>query len=139
MIEITHRQQIVEPNVGSTSQLDEPQLTRRQARRVSSFKVIVVLPAYNEQENLPGLLDNLAEALVDAGAEAARTAVGIAGMLAVAAFIESFVRQSHLTTNERFVYAGLTGLFWTVYFAQGFLWRTGRGDQSLAEATVKTT
>jgi len=35
-------------------------------RRVSSFKVIVVLPAYNEQENLPGLLDNLAEALGDA-------------------------------------------------------------------------
>ena len=34
--------------------------------RVSSFKVIVVLPAYNEQENLPGLLDNLAEALTDA-------------------------------------------------------------------------
>jgi dolichol-phosphate mannosyltransferase len=66
MIEITHRQQIVEPNVGSTSQLDEPQLTRRQPLRVSSFKVIVVLPAYNEQENLPGLLDNLAEALVDA-------------------------------------------------------------------------
>lgn len=36
----------------------------RQAPRVS-FKVIVVLPAYNEQENLPGLLDNLAEALTD--------------------------------------------------------------------------
>jgi dolichol-phosphate mannosyltransferase len=34
--------------------------------RISSFKVIVVLPAYNEQENLPGLLDNLAEALADA-------------------------------------------------------------------------
>jgi dolichol-phosphate mannosyltransferase len=66
MIEITHRQQILEPNVGSPSQLDEPQLTRRQPLRVSSFKVIVVLPAYNEQENLPGLLDNLAEALVDA-------------------------------------------------------------------------
>ncbi len=66
MIEIKHRQEIVESNVGSTSQLDEPRLTRRQALRVSSFKVIVVLPAYNEQENLPGLLDNLAEALADA-------------------------------------------------------------------------
>ncbi len=31
----------------------------------SSFKVIVVLPAYNEQENLPGLLSNLAETLTD--------------------------------------------------------------------------
>jgi uncharacterized membrane protein SpoIIM required for sporulation len=86
----------------------------------------------------PGL-QTRAEALVDAGAEAARTAVGIAGMLAMAAFIESFVRQSHLTTNERFVYAGLTGLFWTVYFAQGFLWRTTRDDPSLAEATAKAT
>jgi dolichol-phosphate mannosyltransferase len=38
--------------------------SRRQAPR-ASFKVIVVLPAYNEQENLPGLLDNLAEALTD--------------------------------------------------------------------------
>ncbi len=86
----------------------------------------------------PGL-QTRAEALVDAGTEAARTAVGIAGMLAVAAFIESFVRQSHLTTNERFVYAGLTGLFWTVYFAQGFLWRTGRDDRSLVEAAAKAT
>ena len=77
--------------------------------------------------------------VVDAGTEAARTAISIAGMLAVAAFIESFVRQSHLTTNERFVYAGLTGLFWTVYFGQGFLWRTGRDDRSLVEAAAKAT
>jgi dolichol-phosphate mannosyltransferase len=34
--------------------------------RTPSFKVIVVLPAYNEQENLPGLLDSLAETLADA-------------------------------------------------------------------------
>jgi dolichol-phosphate mannosyltransferase len=34
--------------------------------RISSFKVFIVLPAYNEQENLPGLLDNLTEALSDA-------------------------------------------------------------------------
>jgi dolichol-phosphate mannosyltransferase len=31
-----------------------------------SFKVIVVLPAYNEQENLPGLLQSLSESLSDA-------------------------------------------------------------------------
>ncbi len=52
----------------------------------------------------PGLKTR-AEALVDAGAEAGRTAIGVAGMLVMAAFIESFVRQSHLTTNERLLYA----------------------------------
>jgi uncharacterized membrane protein SpoIIM required for sporulation len=70
----------------------------------------------------PGLKTR-AEALVDAGVDAARTAVGVAGMLALAAFIESFVRQSRLTTNERLIYAGLTALFWVIYFAQGFIWR----------------
>jgi dolichol-phosphate mannosyltransferase len=34
--------------------------------RASSFKVIVVLPAYNEQENLAGLLQSLSESLSDA-------------------------------------------------------------------------
>lgn len=35
-------------------------------KRTLSFKVIVVLPAYNEQENLAGLLTGLAESLSDA-------------------------------------------------------------------------
>ncbi|MDZ4800967.1 MAG: glycosyltransferase [Bryobacteraceae bacterium] len=35
-------------------------------QRVRSYKVIVVLPAYNEEENMPGLLDNLVETLTDA-------------------------------------------------------------------------
>jgi uncharacterized membrane protein SpoIIM required for sporulation len=78
----------------------------------------------------PGLKTR-SEALVDAGAEAARTATGAAGMLVLAAFIESFVRQSRLTTKERFVYAGLTGLFWIVYFGQGFLWRSSNDDRPL--------
>src|SRR5215472_18017220 len=34
--------------------------------RPPSFKVIVVLPAYNEEENLAGLLQSLAETLPDA-------------------------------------------------------------------------
>jgi dolichol-phosphate mannosyltransferase len=45
---------------------DAGNFTQGREARVSSFKVIVVLPAYNEQENLAGLLDNLAEALADA-------------------------------------------------------------------------
>jgi uncharacterized membrane protein SpoIIM required for sporulation len=80
----------------------------------------------------PGLKTR-AEALVDAGAEAARTVVGVAGMLALAAFIESFVRQSHLTTNERLIYAALTGLFWLIYFGQGFIWRAVSDDRALDE------
>ena len=80
----------------------------------------------------PGLKTR-GEALVEAGAEAARTAIGVAGMLVLAAFIEGFVRQSHLTTNERLIYAGLTALFWIVYFAQGFLWRTDRDIRLLDE------
>jgi uncharacterized membrane protein SpoIIM required for sporulation len=80
----------------------------------------------------PGLKTR-AEALVDAGAEAGRTVIGVAGMLILAAFIESFVRQSHLTITERFVYAGLTGLFWVIYFAQGFLWGTRSEDRPFEE------
>jgi uncharacterized membrane protein SpoIIM required for sporulation len=76
----------------------------------------------------PGLKTR-AEALVDAGAEAGRTVVGVAGMLVLAAFIESFVRQSQLTTNERLTYAALTGLFWVIYFGQGFFWRTASDDR----------
>ena len=76
----------------------------------------------------PGLKTR-AEALVDAGAEGGRTVIGVAGMLVLAGFIESFVRQSHLSTNERFVYAALTGAFWIVYFGQGFFWSTSRADR----------
>ena len=84
----------------------------------------------------PGLKTR-AEALVDAGAEAGRTAIGVAGMLVMAAFIESFVRQSHLTTNERLIYAGLTGAFWLIYFAQGFLWGTRSDERPLEELSPK--
>ena len=69
----------------------------------------------------PGLKTR-AQSLVDAGQEAARTAVGIAGMLMIAAFIESFVRQSHLSTRVRLIYAALTAVFWALYVAFGFMW-----------------
>jgi uncharacterized membrane protein SpoIIM required for sporulation len=69
----------------------------------------------------PGLKTR-AQSLVEAGREAALTAVGIAGMLLIAAFIESFVRQSHLSTRARLVYAALTALFWLLYVSFGFMW-----------------
>ena len=62
------------------------------------------------------------QSLVDVGGEAARTAVGIAGMLLIAALIESFVRQSHLSTRARLICAAATAVFWSLYVAIGFFW-----------------
>ena len=68
----------------------------------------------------PGLKTR-SQSLVDVGGDAARTAIGIAGMLLIAAVIESFVRQSHLSTTARLTVAALTAVFWALYIALGFL------------------
>lgn len=60
------------------------------------------------------------QSLTQAGREAFRTVMGVAVMLFGAAFIESFIRQSHLTTHERFWFAGATALLWGGYFLWGF-------------------
>ncbi len=73
----------------------------------------------------PGLKTR-AQSLVDAGGEAARTVVGIAGMLLIAAVIESFVRQSHLSTTARLVFAAFTAAFWALYVIFGFMWKDER-------------
>jgi uncharacterized membrane protein SpoIIM required for sporulation len=75
----------------------------------------------------PGLKTRM-QSLVDVGGEAARTAIGIAGMLFIAALIESFVRQSHLSTRARLICAGATAVFWSLYVALGFFW-TDERDQ----------
>lgn len=59
------------------------------------------------------------QALVIAGRQAVQTCIGVAGMLLAAAFIESYVRQSHMTTVERFLFAGGTALFWAAYITYG--------------------
>jgi uncharacterized membrane protein SpoIIM required for sporulation len=61
-----------------------------------------------------------AESLVLAGNEAVRTALGIAVMLSIAAFIESYVRQSNASTGIRLAYAAGTAVFWILYIAYGF-------------------
>ncbi|MFV0445078.1 MAG: stage II sporulation protein M [Planctomycetaceae bacterium] len=83
----------------------------------------------------PGSLSR-SESLRRAGREAARTAVGVGVMLFVAAIIESYVRQSQLSTSARLWFAGMTSLLWLLYFANG--WRVerrmaapGQGDQHL--------
>jgi len=81
----------------------------------------------------PGLKTR-AQSLVDVGGEAARTAVGIAGMLMIAAFIESFVRQSDWSTNVRLIYAALTAVFWILYVAFGFAHKGGRLQGEYAES-----
>ena len=68
----------------------------------------------------PGLLTRT-ESLRQAGVEAARICIGIAAMLFVAAIIESYLRQSHLSTSARFAFAAASALFWIAYITHGFL------------------
>ena len=46
-------------------------------------------------------------------------AIGVAGMLVAAAVIESFLRQSHLSTNARLGFAAASAAFWGLYLAHG--------------------
>lgn len=58
-------------------------------------------------------------ALAAAGRDAGRTCLGIAVMLVAAAVLESYLRQSHLTTGQRLAVAATSALFWIGYFAWG--------------------
>jgi uncharacterized membrane protein SpoIIM required for sporulation len=66
----------------------------------------------------PGLLTR-AESLRRAGLEAGRVVAGAGGMLVFAAIIESYLRQSHLPSTSRLLFAGGSALFWIGYFAAG--------------------
>jgi uncharacterized membrane protein SpoIIM required for sporulation len=66
----------------------------------------------------PGRVSRWA-ALAAAGRDAGRTCVGIAVMLVAAAVLESYLRQSHLTTGQRLCVAAISALFWIGYFAWG--------------------
>ena len=68
----------------------------------------------------PGRL-TWAEALRRAGREAGVTVFGAAGMLLLAAVIESYLRQSHLSTPARLGFAAATALFWALFVLHGFL------------------
>jgi uncharacterized membrane protein SpoIIM required for sporulation len=83
----------------------------------------------------PGLKTR-AQSLVDAGREAASTAIGIAGMLLIAALIESFVRQSYLSTTARLTFAALTAVFWALYVAFGFMRKGGRIERDARTVTL---
>jgi uncharacterized membrane protein SpoIIM required for sporulation len=68
----------------------------------------------------PGLATR-GESLRRAGREAASVCLGVAGMLVFAAIVESYLRQSHLPTWARFVFAGATLALWVAYFASGVM------------------
>ena len=66
----------------------------------------------------PGKLTRQAS-LVNAGRESLRISLGVIPMFILAGFIESFVRQSHWTTEQRYAFAAATAIAWAIYFAAG--------------------
>ena len=66
----------------------------------------------------PGMVTRT-EALRRAGEEAGLTALGVGGMLCVAAIIESFLRQSNLSTGARLTFAGCSAVFWVAFVVYG--------------------
>jgi uncharacterized membrane protein SpoIIM required for sporulation len=67
----------------------------------------------------PGIVSRTAS-LRAAGREAAKICIGAGGMLVCAALIESYVRQSHWSTEARLWFAASTAVFWALYIAYGF-------------------
>lgn len=68
----------------------------------------------------PGDLSRI-ESLRRAAKAAGLTLAGAAGMLLFAAIIESYLRQSNLSTTSRLLFAAGTGLFWVAYIWMGFV------------------
>ena len=76
------------------------------------------------------------ESLLRAGREAARICFGVAGMLLLAAVIESYVRQSHWSTTARLLFAAATAVFWAAYIAHGVVReRAERRVEAMAESS----
>jgi uncharacterized membrane protein SpoIIM required for sporulation len=86
----------------------------------------------------PGLITR-AESLRLAGIEAGTTCIGVGGMLVLAAGIESYLRQSHLSTTARLWFATGTAIFWILFIAHGVvrerqeLTRAIKADSAVAD------
>lgn len=61
------------------------------------------------------------QSLVIAAREAVRIVMGVVPMFIAAGFIESFLRQSHMSTQGRIIFAAASALFWAVYITIGAL------------------
>ncbi|MFO0948296.1 MAG: stage II sporulation protein M [Planctomycetota bacterium] len=86
----------------------------------------------------PGLLTRT-ESLRRTGIEAAKMAGGAAAMLTFAAVIESYLRQSHLSTNSRFLFAGGSAIFWIAYLVHGYLRERAESTPALIESILEST
>ncbi len=60
------------------------------------------------------------QALAQTGREAIALLLGVIPMFVMAGLIESYLRQSHLDTSSRLLFALGTVVFWQVYFLHGY-------------------
>lgn len=75
-----------------------------------------------------------AESLRRAGIDAGQTCLGAGGMLVLAAIVESYLRQSHLSTVARLIFAGNSALFWALFVAFGFVRERNASSRTLPGA-----
>lgn len=68
----------------------------------------------------PGQLSR-AESLKRTGVDAGQMCLGAGAMLVLAALAESYLRQSHLSTTARLMFAGGSALFWALVIIHGFV------------------
>jgi hypothetical protein len=73
------------------------------------------------------------ESLKAVSGEVAQTAVGAGFMLVFAAIVESYLRQSELSTTTRLSFAAGTAVFWVAYIAYGFVCERAAMNENLAE------
>jgi uncharacterized membrane protein SpoIIM required for sporulation len=85
----------------------------------------------------PGMYSR-SESLKAVSAEVARTAVGAGFMLIFAAIIESYLRQSELSTAVRLSFAAATAVFWIAYIAYGFVCERAAVRQQFEMAPVRS-
>jgi len=71
------------------------------------------------------------QSLTAAGREGLNIALGVIPMFIAAGFIESFIRQSHMTTEQRLLFAAATALFWAVYIAIGYFAERRAAEEAL--------
>jgi uncharacterized membrane protein SpoIIM required for sporulation len=73
------------------------------------------------------------ESLRRAGNEAVPVCLGVAGMLVLAAIIESFLRQSHLSSEDRLIFAAVSAAAWIAYLARGVVIERGARRRAMVK------
>ena len=83
----------------------------------------------------PGLMTR-SESLKQAGIRAGQMCIGGGAMLVLAAMIESYLRQSHLSTAARLGFAAGSAVYWAVYIAFGFMRERAAQRAAFASAAL---